>query len=76
MSKTSANPLHQVADFYSACQKVLDPEERTKAFAEWMGKQPPNVQRMVADSLPALANIGKTIRERRIPRMPGDPNAR
>ena len=65
MSKPSPNPLHQLGDFYTACQKVFDPEERTKALAEWMAKQPENVQRMVADGLPVIANIGKRIAEQR-----------
>lgn len=69
MSKPSTNPLHQLADFYTVCQKVLDPEERSRAMAQWMGKQPENVQRMVADSLPFLSNIGKRIAERRVPKL-------
>lgn len=70
MSKPHLKPLlHEIGDFYTACQKVLDPEERTKAFAEWVAKQPLNVQRMVADGLPVVANIGKRIAERRVPKL-------
>ena len=58
MKKTA---LHELADYYSICQKFVDPEERSKALTEWMAKQPANVQRMITDSLPALANIGKRI---------------
>lgn len=65
MSKTRSNPLTQLGDFYAACNKVIDPEERSKALAEWMQKQPPNVQKLVADGLPVIANIGKTIAARR-----------
>jgi hypothetical protein len=65
MSKSSSNPLTQLADFYCVCQKVVDPEERTKAFTEWAAKQPENVQRMIADGIPVLANIGKRIASQR-----------
>jgi hypothetical protein len=68
----SKNALQELADFYSVCQnaaKYLDPEERTKSLAEWAAKQPENVQRMIADGLPVLANVGKRIAERRVPRI-------
>ena len=69
------NPLADLAQFYEVCQgaaRYLDPDERTKAVAEWAAKQPPNVQKLLQDGLPVLANIGKRIAERRVPRMPGD----
>jgi hypothetical protein len=62
MSKPNA--LSELAQFYDTCKdaaKYLNPEERTKALAEWAAKQPENVQRMLADGLPVLANIGKRI---------------
>jgi hypothetical protein len=70
--------LKELAQFYEVCQsaaRYLDPEERSKAVAEWAAKQPPNVQKLLKDGLPFLANVGKRIAERRVPRMPGDTNA-
>lgn len=66
------NALESLAQFYETCQsatKYLDPEERTKALAEWTAKQPENVQRLITDSLPVFANIGKKIAERRVPKL-------
>jgi len=64
--------LQDLAQFYEVCQnaaRYLDPEERTKAVAEWAAKQPPNVQKLLSDGLPFLANVGKRIAERRVPKL-------
>jgi hypothetical protein len=72
-----SNTLSELARFYEVCQnaaKYLDPEERAKCVAEWLGKQPPHVQRLAMDAMPVIQNIGKRIAERRVPRMPGGSN--
>ena len=68
----SKNALHELADFYNVCQnaaKYLDPEERAKAVAEWLGKQPKKVQQLALDAMPVIHNIGKRLSERRVPRV-------
>jgi len=75
-----SNTLKELADFYAVCQnaaKYLDPEQRAKAVAEWLGKQPKNVQQLALDAMPVIDNIGKRLAERRVPRFPGGtPDAR
>ncbi len=67
-----SNTLSELARFYEVCQnaaKYLDPEERSKAVAEWLGKQPKHVQRLALDAMPVIDNIGKRIAERRVPKL-------
>jgi len=71
MSKPK-HTLEQLAEFYDVCRNTaqfLDPEKRAQALKDWASKQPENVQQLIKDGLPVLANIGKRIAERRVPRL-------
>lgn len=56
--------LAEYADVVRNAAKYLDPEERTKAVAEWFGKLPTNQQQLINDLAPYAQNVARMFKQR------------